>query len=566
MTFFHKRPTRNAKRRLALTLLIVLSVVAGSAYAVYAATKSDFGITAAPSSQTVIQGSSTSYTISISRSGGFSGTVALSASGLPSGATATFSPSSLTTGHDSATMTVQTSSSTPPSSYTVTVSGKSGNTTHSTPVTLVVPKPDFSIGAAPSSQTVIQGGSTSYTVSLARTGGFTGAVTLSASGLPSGATASFAPSAPSSSQTTSTMTVNVGSSTSPGTYTVTVTGKNGSLSHSATVTLVIPKPDFAISSAPSSQSVVPGASTTYTISASRSGGFSGTVSLSASGLPDHTSATFDPSSLTTGNDSSTLTLNTSTTTTPGTYTVTVTGTNGSLTHTTSMTVVVLRPDFSIAGNPLVQEIGQGSAAAYAVSVTRKNGFTGAVSLDVAGLPAGATASWSPSSTIPSSGTTSTLTVQTSASTPPGAYVLVVSATGSLPGGTATRYAFVALQVDKSNSFEIAGNLGASLSPGTKGPLNLSITNPNHFDIQVTSLSVSVRAATSKSGCSGSQNFAVDQYSGTYPLTVHPGTTSLSSLVSDQSKWPQVRMLNLPTNQDACKGATINFDYTGSATK
>jgi uncharacterized membrane protein len=362
------------------------------------------------------------------------------------------------------------------------------------------------------------------------------------------------------------MTVNIGSSTNPGTYTLSITGKNGSLSHSTTVTLVIPKPDFGLSAAPTSQNVVPGSSTSYTVSATRSGGFGGAVSLSASGLPDHTTATFSPTSLTTGHDSSTLTLTTSTTTTPGTYTVTITGANGSLKHTTSVTVVVLRPDFSVAANPLFQEIGQGAATSYGVSVTRKNGFTGSVTLDVAGLPSGATASWTPSRTIPSTATTATLNVQTSPTTPTGAYVLVVSATGSLPAGSATRYAFVALQVDKGSTFGIAGNLGTTLYPGTQAPLDLSLTNPNSFDLKVNNLTVSVRETTSKAGCSGSQNFTVTQFSGTYPLTIHPGTTSLSSLVPDNSKWPQIQMLNLATNQDACKGATLSLDYTGSATQ
>ncbi len=97
----------------------------------------DFSITAAPSSQTVSAGSGTSYTVSITGSGGFNGTVGLSVTGLPVGATATFNPS-LVTNAGSSTLTVNTSSSTAGGSYPLTVTGSSGSLTHNTPVTLVV--------------------------------------------------------------------------------------------------------------------------------------------------------------------------------------------------------------------------------------------------------------------------------------------------------------------------------------------------------------------------------------------------------------------------------------------
>ena len=66
------------------------------------------------------------------------------------------------------------------------------------------PAPDFSLNASPGSQTVTAGGGTTYSVSVAPSGGFAGSVALSASGLPAGVTASFSPA---SATTSSTMTI-----------------------------------------------------------------------------------------------------------------------------------------------------------------------------------------------------------------------------------------------------------------------------------------------------------------------------------------------------------------------
>ena len=56
----------------------------------------DFTIAASPSAQASSAGSTTNYTITITANGGFSGAVALSVTGLPTGATATFTPASVT--------------------------------------------------------------------------------------------------------------------------------------------------------------------------------------------------------------------------------------------------------------------------------------------------------------------------------------------------------------------------------------------------------------------------------------------------------------------------------------
>src|SRR5919109_4510637 len=242
----------------------------------------DFSLAASPTSQTVTQGNATSYTATVSPSGGFTGSVTLSATGLPSGTTATFNANTISGGSGTSTMSVATGSSTPAGTYTLTITGSSSSgLTHSTTVTLVVSasgSQNFSISASPSSRTVTAGNRTSYSTTVTSLGGFTGSVTLSASGLPSNATATFSTNPISGGSGTRTMNVSTSSSTPVGSYTLTITGTSGGLTHSTTVTLVVNS--FSISASPSSQTVTRGNSTIYTATVKAINGFHGQVTFS----------------------------------------------------------------------------------------------------------------------------------------------------------------------------------------------------------------------------------------------------------------------------------------------
>jgi len=86
---------------------------------------------------TVTQGGSGSNVITVTLVSGPTQAVSLSASGLPSGATASFSPASGNPTFTS-TCTITTSSSTPTGSYTITVSATGGGLTRTTSFTLTV--------------------------------------------------------------------------------------------------------------------------------------------------------------------------------------------------------------------------------------------------------------------------------------------------------------------------------------------------------------------------------------------------------------------------------------------
>jgi subtilisin family serine protease len=286
--------------------------------------------------------------------------------------------------------------------------------------------PDFSLSASPASQTVAQGASTSYTVTIARTGGFAGAVTLSASGLPAGASASFGPNG--TTGNTSTMNVTTSSTTPAGSSSVTITGVSGTLTHATGVTLVVEASDFSLSASPTSQTVTQGASTSYTVTIARTGGFPGALTLTATGLPVGASASFNPNN-TTGN-TSTMNVTTSSTTPVGSSSVTITGVSGSLTRTTTVTLVVeSQPvgDFTISVSPSSQAIDPGTSGTYTVTVNRTNGFAGMVTFTVTGLQSGATY------TCPDTAANSTtLTVSVVASDPGSVYSFTITGTsGSL---------------------------------------------------------------------------------------------------------------------------------------
>jgi hypothetical protein len=101
------------------------------------------------------------------------------------------------------------------------------------------PSPDFTI-SAPSNLAVTAGSAVSGTVTTTVSGGFNSAVSLVASGLPTGATSSFSPTsiaAPGAGS--STLTITAGSTTAPGNSTVTVQGSGGGVTHTTNIALTV---------------------------------------------------------------------------------------------------------------------------------------------------------------------------------------------------------------------------------------------------------------------------------------------------------------------------------------
>jgi hypothetical protein len=200
------------------------------------AVTNDFSISASPTSITIAQNAQGTVTVSTAVTSGSAETVALTVSGVPSGATATFSPTSVTAG-GSSTLTISAGTA-GAGTYTLTVKG-TGTTSHSTNVTLTVTGTitnDFSISASPGSLSLTQGTNGTSTISTAITSGSAETVALTVSGVPSGATATLSPTSVTAGSS-STLTVSTGTAAA-GSYTLTVTG-TGTTTHSATVALTL---------------------------------------------------------------------------------------------------------------------------------------------------------------------------------------------------------------------------------------------------------------------------------------------------------------------------------------
>ena len=196
-----------------------------------------FSLLSTPSAAAVPPGASANHAVTVVPANTFTGTVSFSVEGLPSGATGSFYPASLT-GSGSTTLAVTTATTTPQGTYTLTIRGTSGTFSHSTRVTLVVNASDFFVSASPASAKIRRLNSGNYSLSVAAVQGFTGTVNLGVTGLPPFVTAVFNPPSIAASGT-SVLTLQVDERTPTGNYNLTLSGTSGSLMRSASAILKV---------------------------------------------------------------------------------------------------------------------------------------------------------------------------------------------------------------------------------------------------------------------------------------------------------------------------------------
>jgi len=226
--------------------------------------------------------------------------------------------------------------------------GTNNNTGDITPiaylgVTQVSAGPTFAL-EAPDNIRIGQGEYTTADVSTVLIGAFNNAISLSASGAPTGTTVRFEPTKISSPGAgTSIMTITIPSSTALGDHWITVTGTGGGITQNIPVLLTVTAPvhpNFMLT-VPPSIGLAAGSAESATVTTTIMGSFNAAVNLSASGAPAGTTASLSPSRIPApGSGSSTVKITVSAGAALGSYPITITGTSGSITHNAVITLTI----------------------------------------------------------------------------------------------------------------------------------------------------------------------------------------------------------------------------------
>jgi outer membrane protein assembly factor BamB len=219
----------------------------------------DFSLSLSPTTATITAGSTTGASIAVNASAqnGFTGNVAISLTGLPSGVTASPSTLTLTPGTPQNIKLTAASGATAATS-TVTVNATSGSLAHTSAIALTIAAPasvpppptppDFGLSVAPTAQTITDGNANGAQVAVTATAlnGFNSSVAVALTGLPAGVSATPATLTltPGAAQN---VTLTAASTAATGNATLSFTGVSGTLTHTATLALTVqPAPPPAI--------------------------------------------------------------------------------------------------------------------------------------------------------------------------------------------------------------------------------------------------------------------------------------------------------------------------------
>ena len=486
-----------------------------------------------PGTVSANDGASGTVAITAKASGGFTGAIALSASGAPAGVSLSFSPASITTSGTS-TATVHVASGVPGGTYPLVVTGSGGSLQNSVTLTLTVVPPGFTLSSS-ATLAVAEANQGTVTVRTTATGGLASAIALSASGLPAGVTASFSPASISGSGTSSAVFA-VSATVPSGSYPLTISGNNAAtgITASTSLTLNVTASGFALVPASSAVSVVQGQSVATSIADRPTGGFAGPIALSASGQPAGMTVTFSPATITSAGGSATATFAPTASVATGSYPVTITGTSEGVTQSTTVTVTVAAPTFTLSGGVAVS-LPQGGSGSATVASHSSNGYGAAIALSATGQPSGVTVGFTPAS-INGVGSAS-LALQVAPGTTAGVYPITI--TGSGGGLTATTTLTLTVTVP---SFSLAASASApAVIQGGSGTLTLTSKAAGGFasPIQLgatgqpdgVAISFSPATLAASGSTSVSLKVAAGTPAGSYPLAITGTSGVLSTSVN-----------------------------------
>jgi hypothetical protein len=150
-----------------------------------------------------------------------------------------------------------------------------------------------------------------------------------------------------------------------------------------------------------------------------------------------------------------------------------------------------------------------------------------------------------------------LSLNLAAAQPPTGSLATVSADAESPKGNPI----------ETSGFMIGGGVRQPLVPGSRVPVNLRLTNTMHVNLRVNRLTITVtdvRTGGRRSTCRPA-DFVVRPARLDRPVRLDAGARgTLRSLRLARWRWPRVGMLNLPVNQNDCKGVELTLSFDGSA--
>jgi uncharacterized membrane protein len=451
---------------------------------------------------TVVQGQTGTTQVTVTRGGGFSGAVTLTASALPVGVTAAFNPATIPagTGNGTSTLTLTAGANAPTGAGTFQVGASGGGsvTASATGNVTVTPAPDFSLNVTPNAVAIEQGGPAGVAnVAITRTGGFTGAVNLTLTGLPTGVTAAFDNAAPTGNTAVLTLTAAANAALGPATITVNGSGTPGNRSAQFALTVQAPPGSFTLTTDPATVSIAQGgAAGTTTVSINKTGSFTGPVALTVTGLPTGVTGTFAPANASAGEatqdvqTTSVLTLTATAGATLGNHAVVIRGNaQGQTEKTTNLTVTVTASTaggYSLSVNPDVMTIQQGANQQTTVTISKTGSFVGNVALSVTGLPTGVTATFAPPQASPGAEgtqdvqTTSVLTLTVAGNAEVKSSPLVIHGTAEGVGERTTNLSLTVAQATAAGFTLGLDPTTLSVEAGQNGQVTVNVNKTGTF--------------------------------------------------------------------------------------
>jgi hypothetical protein len=332
-----------------------------------------------------------------------------------------------------------------------------------------LPDGKVSLALTPSTISIPLGSEESFTVTVTRTGEFRGQVPVSVEGAPTGVTATVSSPSTVNQVSTVTITVQVGTEASVGSYALTVRGNADPLPHATAVLIlsVVQPPAYAIAVSNPSPTVIRGGLAPLGLRLTRTA-FAGPVTFSLDGAPGIT-ASFGVNPL--SGDSTSMTLSVSATVAPGTHTATLRGAASGLAGRTLPITVTVTSDAIQVIAPGEVSAAQGSPVSAELLVNR-GGYAGPVTLTAENLPAGVSASFQP--TAPT-GTSATMTLEVGPATTPGSHPITVRGAGTgVPSATTQ----LVLRVNGAGVTLALSPPSLSLSPGGAATISAMLSRTN----------------------------------------------------------------------------------------